>query len=43
MGIGLKEGDKLEDHFLLGKPGNYMVNFYHNGYLISTSSFKIVE
>jgi hypothetical protein len=27
-------GDEgLEDHNILGVPGNYKVNFYHNGYL----------
>jgi hypothetical protein len=41
MGLGLSENQKLEDHDILGNPGSYIVEFYHDGYLISTTSFEI--
>jgi hypothetical protein len=42
--MGIELGDEgLEDHAILGVPGNYKVNFYHNGYLVGSDSFKIKE
>ena len=41
LGLGLSSGQKLEDNDILGNPGSYIVEFYHNGYLISTASFEI--
>jgi len=41
--VGLAEDTKLEDHDILGKEGKYFVEFYHDGYLISTKSFNIVK
>jgi hypothetical protein len=41
MGLGLSDNQKLEDHDILGNPGSYIVEFYHDGYLISTTNFEI--
>jgi hypothetical protein len=43
MGLVLDDGADLEEHDLLGVLGNYQVNFYHNGYLVGSDSFKIRE
>ena len=41
LGLGLAENQKLEDNDIFGNPGSYIVEFYHNGYLISSASFEI--
>jgi len=41
--IGLSQDTKLEDHDILGKEGTYYVEFFHDGYLMSTKSFNIVK
>ena len=41
LAIGLSQDQKLEDHDILGNSGKYIVEFNHNGYLISSTSFEI--
>jgi hypothetical protein len=43
LGIVLGEDENLQDHDLLGKPGLYLVEYYHNGYLIDSHTFNILE
>jgi len=43
LGINLPDDMELEEHYLFGNPGSYLIQYYHDGYFIDGYSFKIIE
>jgi hypothetical protein len=41
--LTIPESSSLDNYKVFSEPGDYIVEFYHNGDLVSTESFKIVK
>jgi uncharacterized membrane protein YvbJ len=41
--LTIPESGSIDNYKVFSEPGDYMVEFYHNGVLVSTEGFKIVK